>query len=369
MDNLEEQLNELISRVGEICKGAVDAAVKRQNELAKPPGSLGMLESLSAQVAGITGKVSNKIEKKRLLVFCADNGVVCEGIASTPQSVTESQTVNLAHGKTGAAVIARELDCEVKVYDVGVNAEINDPCVISKKTAFGTKNIANGPAMTREQALEALLTGADAAVQSAKDGVNVLGIGEMGIGNTTTAAAVLSVISGKSVKEVTGRGAGLTDGAYAKKIKVIEKAIELNKPDKKDIIDVISKVGGFDIAAMTGAFIGSAAMRIPVVIDGFISIVAALCAYKLCPNVKDYLIPSHASYEIGYRAAVDLLEVEPLFDLKMRLGEGSGCPISMTVLQTACAVLNNMATFEEAKIDDSYLLPIRNNDSFTVKGD
>ena len=191
----------------------------------------------------------------------------------------------------------------------------------------------------------------------------------MGIGNTTTSSAVLAVLSQKPVKEITGRGAGITDKSYHNKLSVIEKAIKINNPDKNDVIDIIAKVGGLDIAAMTGAFIGSAKMKVPVVIDGFISAVAALCAYRLCPAVKDYLIPSHASFEIGYNIAMNELGISPLFNLGMRLGEGSGCPIAMLMVDAACAVINNMATFEEAAINDSYLDSIRNTDAFTVKGD
>ncbi|MBQ7982457.1 MAG: nicotinate-nucleotide--dimethylbenzimidazole phosphoribosyltransferase, partial [Clostridia bacterium] len=304
-----------------------------------------------------------------LLVFCSDNGVVEEGVASAPQSVTLAQTVNLTHRKTGASVIAGHFGCHVRVCDVGVNADIREPAVIDRKIAYGTNNIAKTAAMTREQAVRALLVGMELAESAARDGAQVIGVGEMGIGNTTTSSAVLAVLTDSAVPDVTGRGGGITDESYQKKLRVIESAIRLNQPDKDDVIDVLAKVGGFDLCAMCGAFLGAARMRIPAVIDGFISVVAALCAVRLCPNVREYLIPSHASYEIGYRIAIDELGLAPLFDLEMRLGEGSGCPIAMMMLDAACAVMNDMATFAEADINDNYLTDIRRTDAFTVKGD
>lgn len=367
MNRYENELQSFISGVTGIDKKAADQAKEYQSRLAKPPGSLGRLEELSVQLAGMTGKVHNTLDEKCVLVFCADNGVVEEGVASAPQSVTLAQTLNLAHGKAGAAVIAERFGCELRVCDVGVNANITDPTVIKRKIAYGTGNIAKGAAMTREQALNAVLCGIELAVSSAKDGVNALGIGEMGIGNTTASSAVLAVLTDRSAEEVTGRGAGITAAAYKNKISVIKKAITLNAPDKNDVIDVLSKVGGFDIAAMTGAFIGAAYSRIPVVIDGFISVVAALCAFRLCPTVREFMIPSHKSFEIGYNVAADELGLKPLFDLGMRLGEGSGCPIAMMMLDAACAVINCMATFDEANINDEYLDQIRKTDSFSVK--
>lgn len=367
MEFTAETLNQIVSAVSYPDKDAMDRAEKRQAELAKPPGSLGVLERLSIQLAGITGKVKNRISKKELLVFCSDNGVVEEGVACSPQSVTVAQTINLTRGKTGASAIAKDFGVKLRVCDVGVNADIREGAVINRKIAYGTKNIAKTAAMTRSQAIQAILTGAELAITSAKERADIIGIGEMGIGNTTTSAAVLSVLTGAPAKDVTGRGGGITDEGYIKKLSVVETAIKINNPDPNDAVDVLSKVGGFDIAAMAGAFIGAARMRIPVVIDGFISAVAALCAVRICPNVRYYLIPSHASFEIGYRIAMEQLGLTPLFDLQMRLGEGSGCPIAMMILDSACAVMNNMATFAEAEINDEYLEPIRKKDSFTVK--
>ena len=356
---------QLIESVRPLDEAAMANARERQAQLAKPPGSLGRLEDLSVQLAGITGSVHNKIEKKHLLVFAADNGVVEEGVSSAPQSVTLMQTVNLTRHKTGASTLCKHFGCDITVCDVGVNADIKEPKVLGRKIAYGTGNIVKGPAMTREQSIRAITTGMELAMSTDAD---VIGVGEMGIGNTTTSSAVLSVLLDAEVDAVTGRGGGITDAGFLKKKQVIKDAIAINHPDKNDVIDVLAKVGGFDIAAMCGAFIGCAAKRRPVVIDGFISAVAALCAYMLCPNSVGYFIPSHASYEIGYKLAMDAMNLEPLFLLGMRLGEGSGCPLAFEILDAACAIINGMATFDQAGIDDSYLDEIREGDKFTVEG-
>ena len=358
-------LNEMITSIQPLDDAAMAKARERQAQLAKPPGSLGRLEDLSVQLAGITGSVHNRIEKKHLLVFAADNGVVEEGVSSAPQSVTLMQTINLTRAKTGASTLCKHFGCGITVCDVGVNADIKEPKVLNRKIAYGTQNIVNGPAMSREQAMQAIMTGIELSQGTDAD---VIGIGEMGIGNTTTSSAVLSVLLDADVDAVTGRGGGITDASFLKKKQVIKDAIAINVPNKNDVVDVLAKVGGFDIAAMCGAFIGCAATRRPVVIDGFISAVAALCAYKLCPNSVQYFIPSHASYEIGYKLAMDAMNLQPLFLLGMRLGEGSGCPLAFEVLDAACAIINDMATFDQAGIDDGYLDEIREGDKFTVEG-
>ena len=352
-------------KVSAMDESAMAQARERQAQLAKPPGSLGRLEDLSVQLAGITGKVHNSVQKQHLLVFAADNGVVEEGMASAPQSVTLSHTINLTRAKPGASTLCRHFGCGITVCDVGVNADIREPKGLNRKIAYGTNNIMHGPAMSRQQAEQAILTGIELAADTEAD---VLGIVEMGIGNTTTSAAVLSVLLDADVEAVTGRGGGITDQSFLKKKLVVKTAIEVNGPDKNDVIDVLAKVGGFDIAAMCGAFIGAAATRRPVVIDGYISAVAALCAYRLCPNAVQYFVPSHASFEIGYKLAMEAMGLEPMFLLGMRLGEGSGCPLAFQILDAACAILNDMATFDEAGINDDYLEEIREGDKFTVEG-
>jgi nicotinate-nucleotide--dimethylbenzimidazole phosphoribosyltransferase len=359
---MQKELDALVREVLPLDRGAMTAAEEYQARLAKPPGSLGRLEEISIQLAGITGRVHNALNKKQLLVFAADNGVVAEGVSSAPQSVTKQQTINLMRGKTGAAVLAKHFGCGLTVCDVGVNADIYESTVLNRKIAYGTQNICTGPAMTREQTLQAILTGAEIARTVDAD---VIGVGEMGIGNTTTSSAVLAVLLGTDVEAVTGRGGGITEESFRKKKAVIRTAIEVNRPDRDDVVGVLSKVGGFDLAAMCGAFLGAAAARRPAVIDGLISAAAALCAVRLCPNVRGYLVPSHASFEIGYRLAMEAMDLRPLFDLGMRLGEGSGCPLAFQVLDAACAVINDMATFDEAGINDDYLDEIRRGGQFT----
>lgn len=359
---MQKELDALVREVLPLDRSAMTAAEEYQARLAKPPGSLGRLEEISIQLAGITGHVHNALNKKQLFVFAADNGVVAEGVSSAPQSVTKQQTINLMRGKTGAAVLAKHFGCGLTVCDVGVNADIYESAVLNRKIAYGTQNICTGPAMTREQTLQAILTGAEIARTVDAD---VIGAGEMGIGNTTTSSAVLAVLLGTDVEAVTGRGGGITEESFRKKKAVIRTAIEVNRPDRDDVVGVLSKVGGFDLAAMCGAFLGAAAARRPAVIDGLISAAAALCAVRLCPNVRGYLVPSHASFEIGYRLAMEAMDLRPLFDLGMRLGEGSGCPLAFQVLDAACAVINDMATFDEAGINDDYLDEIRRGDQFT----
>lgn len=359
---MQKELYALVRAVAPLDRSAMTAAEEYQARLAKPPGSLGRLEEISIQLAGITGRVHNALNKKQLLVFAADNGVVAEGVSSAPQSVTKQQTINLMRGKTGAAVLAKHFGCGLTVCDVGVNADIYESTVLNRKIAYGTQNICTGPAMTREQTVQAILTGAEIARTVDAD---VIGVGEMGIGNTTTSSAVLAVLLGADVEAVTGRGGGITEESFRKKKAVIRTAIEVNRPDRDDVVGVLSKVGGFDLAAMCGAFLGAAAARRPAVIDGLISAAATLCAVRLCPNVRGYLVPSHASFEIGYRLAMEAMDLRPLFDLGMRLGEGSGCPLAFQVLDAACAVINDMATFDEAGINDDYLDEIRRGDQFT----
>ena len=357
-------LQTLIASIEAPNEAAMALAREHQAQLAKPPGSLGRLEDLGEQLAGITGKVHNSMDHCHLLVFASDNGVYEEGVGSTPQSVTLMQTVNLTRAKTGASTLCRHFGHGITVTDVGVAVDVKDPHVVNRKIAYGTGNLCKGPAMTREQAVEAILIGAETAINTEAD---ALGTGEMGICNTTTSSAILSVLLNLPVEAVTGRGSGLTDAAFEKKKAVIRKAIELNRPDPSDPIDVMAKVGGFDICAMCGAFLGGAATHRPVVIDGFISVVAALCAARLCPNAKAYMIPSHASFEIGYQKAMEELGLEPILLLNMRLGEGSGCPLAFEVLSAACAILNKMATFDQAGIDDDYLDEIREGDKFSVE--
>ena len=347
---------------------SMDAARRRQAELAKPPGSLGALEDMSIRLAGVLRTARPEVRRCRVTVLAADNGVVAEGVSCAPQSVTVQQAVNMTRHKTGMSALAAYFGDDVQVVDVGIRTPVPCPQVLDRKVRFSTGDIAVEPAMTEQQTLDALAVGLDLARQAKAEGIDAVGVGEMGIGNTTTSSAVLAVLLSAEVETVTGRGGGVTDESFMRKKTVIRQAIEVNRPDGDDPMDVLAKVGGFDLAAMCGAFLGAAATRRPVVIDGFISAVAALCAVRLCPRVRDYLVPSHASFEIGYRLAMESMNLEPLFLLGMRLGEGSGCPLAFQVLSAACAVMNDMATFDQAGIDDGYLDEIRQGDQFTVEG-
>lgn len=345
---------------------AMDAARQRQAELAKPPGSLGALEDMSIRLAGVLRTARPEVRRCRVTVLAADNGVVAEGVSCAPQSVTVQQAVNMTRHKTGMSALAAYFGDDVQVVDVGIRTPVPCPQVLDRKIRFSTGDIAVEPAMTEQQALDALAVGLDLARQAKAEGIDAVGVGEMGIGNTTTSAAVLAALTGASVEEVTGRGGGLTDEGFLRKKHVLRQALALHRPDAGDPIGVLAAVGGLDLAAMTGLFLGCAHEGLAAAVDGYISIVAALCAVRLCPRVRDVLFLSHASYEIGYRLAARELGLEPCLLLGMRLGEGSGCPLLFRVMQGACAVLNHMATFPEAAIEDGYLAPIREGDAFTV---
>ncbi|MGL5244274.1 MAG: nicotinate-nucleotide--dimethylbenzimidazole phosphoribosyltransferase, partial [Sarcina sp.] len=351
----EKFLFHIINNIEDVNYSTMDKTKKRLDSLAKPLGSLGILEDLCIKISGITGKVKNKINKKNIIIMCSDNGVVEEGVASGPQYLTLAQAINFTKGLTGVAVLAKQNNSDLTVVDVGINTDKKFKNLIDRKINKGTKNILKGQAMCYQECITAIKTGVEMVEKSKAQGYDLIGVGEMGIGNTTTSSAILKSLTNCDVHSITGKGAGLTPKAFEKKKWVIEEAIKINNPNKDDVIDILSKVGGYDIAAMTGVFLGCSYHKIPVVIDGFISSVAALCAYKLNPLVKNYLIASHLSKEIGYDIAIKALGLEPMLNLNMRLGEGSGCPIAFSIIESACAVINNMATFQEAKINTNYL--------------
>ena len=344
---MQKELDALVREVLPLDRSAMTAAEAYQARLAKPPGSLGRLEEISIQLAGITGRVHNALNKKQLLVFAADNGVVAEGVSSAPQSVTKQQTINLMRGKTGAAVLAKHFGCGLTVCDVGVNADICESAVLNCKIAYGTQNICTGPAMTREQTLQAILTGAEIARTVDAD---VIGVGEMGIGNTTTSAAVSCVLLDRAPEEMTGRGAGLSNDGLRRKIEVIYKGIAINHPEKTDVIGVLSALGGLDIAGLCGVFLGGALEDIPVIIDGFISSVAALCAARLCPTATKAMFASHVSAEPAACIVLEALGKKPLITANMHLGEGTGAVASLPLWDMALAVYDNCYSFTEGGI-------------------
>jgi len=369
MSNMSKKskLNEYLTQIKNIDADAVAKARARLESLAKPPGSLGVLEDIAAALAGIGGKMFYDAGRRCVIIMSSDNGVVDEGVASAPQVVTYAQTINFTRGITGVAAIAKQFNTDLIIVDVGVNADIDHPQVINRKIRKSTWNMAKQDAMTYEEAVQAILIGIETAAEAVKNGYTLLGAGEMGIGNTTTSSAVLHALTGLPAEQLTGKGAGLKEEAYLRKIEVVKTAVENNNPDLADPIDILAKVGGFDIAAMAGVFLGGAYMGVPVVIDGFISIVAALAASRLCPAAKEYMIASHASFEPGFVHAAKALGVEPCLHLNMRLGEGSGCPIMFAVIDAACSMMRNMGTFEQANIGDDYLDEIKEGDNFTVR--
>ena len=340
-------------------KSAMLEALRRQAALAKPPHSLGKLEDISVKLAGIYGHLPDSIRNRRVIVFSSDNGIVEEGVASSPKSVTLAQTINFTRGLTGVAVLAKHFNTNLDVIDVGIDADFSYNDVRNCKIAYGTRNFVKEPAMTRDQCLTAIGIGIEAAERAKREGMDIIGIGEMGIGNTTTSSAVLSALLGLTAQETVGRGAGINDASFLHKIEIIDNAISHYELRGKDPIEVLTCVGGFDLAAMCGAFIGAAHAHLPVVIDGFISVTAALCAYRLNPMCVEYMFPSHISAEKGYKLAIDHMGLRPMLCLDMRLGEGSGCPIAFEIIDAAVTVLRDMATFEEAAINDDYLKAIR----------
>ena len=334
-------------------------AAERLDKLVKPIGSLGKLEDIAVKISGITGKQKNSFEKKVTIIMASDNGVAEEGVSAAPQAVTALMTINFLKGITGVCVLSKHAGADIRVVDIGVGSDLEYPGLINRKVRKGTSNMVKGPAMSREEAISAIETGIEMVSQLVKEGYSLFGTGEMGIGNTSTASAVAMAFLGCSAEEAVGKGVGLTEEGYASKKSVIERAISINKPDPYDPIDVLSKVGGFDIAGMTGCFLGAAYCRVPIVIDGFISAAAALAAYRINPLVRDYIIPSHLSAEPGYSLVINEIGLEPLLDLNMRLGEGSGCPLAFNIIEAAEAIISDMATFEEATIRDDFLIDIR----------
>lgn len=348
-----ELLKETLQSIAPANDEAIKDAWKRMDSLSKPIGSLGELEKIAVKISGITGKVKNKINKKITIVMSADNGVLVEGVSACPQELTAIITDNYTKGVTGIGVLSNYAKADVCVVDIGVNANFNNPKIINKKIAYGTKNMAKEAAMSREEAIRAIEVGIEMVDKYVSEGYDLFGTGEAGMGNTATSAAVISVLSGIDSDLIVGKGAGLTEEQFVNKKNVIKRAIELNNPDKSDAIDVLSKVGGFDIAGLCGCFLGAAKNRVPIVIDGVISSAAALCAYKLNPNVKDFMFPSHIPAEPGATCVMNEVGLKANLGLDMRLGEGSGCPIEFLVIESALCIMNDMHTLEEASIHNT----------------
>nr|WP_267901365.1 nicotinate-nucleotide--dimethylbenzimidazole phosphoribosyltransferase [Cohnella faecalis] len=318
--------------------------------LTKPRGSLGRLEELAVQLAGIAGARPEAILKKAVIVMAGDHGVCEEGISAYPPEVTPQMVANFLNGGAAINVLARQAGADVYCVDIGVNADICHESLISRKVGKGTGNIARGPAMSREEALEAINHGIEVVEGLFGQGYRLFATGEMGIGNTTPSAAMLTVLTGIDAEQTVGRGTGIDDEGMKRKRKVVHRAIAVNAPDSTDPLDVLRKLGGFEIAGLVGVILGSAARGCPVVIDGFIASIAALTAYRLAPNSKAYMIASHASQEAGHRPLLARLGLEPMLDLKMRLGEGTGAALVFPLIDAAVLIVKEMATFDSAGV-------------------
>ncbi|MCR4431319.1 MAG: nicotinate-nucleotide--dimethylbenzimidazole phosphoribosyltransferase [Tepidanaerobacteraceae bacterium] len=347
-----EKLQATANRIMPVDRSAVEKASLRLDSLTKPQGSLGVLEDIVKQLAGITGNPIPKLGKKSVIVMAGDHGVVEEGVSAFPQEVTPQMVLNFLNGGAAINVLSRHAGANIVCCDIGVATDINHPALIIKKVKYGTNNMTKGPAMSREEAVRAIEAGIEVAEDEISRGADILATGEMGIGNTTPSSAILSAF-GCPVEKACGRGTGVDDEGLALKMKAISKALEVNNPDPTDPIDVLSKVGGLEIAGLAGVILTAAANRIPVVIDGFISSAAALVASKIKPASLQYMIASHVSEEPGHKIMLDMLGLYPMLHMKMRLGEGTGAVLAFHIIEAATRIQSEMATFESAGVSRS----------------
>lgn len=334
-------------------EAAMETARERQANLTKPPGSLGRLETLSVQIAGMTGQGTPTLSDPVITTVAGDHGVVAEGVSAFPQDVTAQMVSNFAHGGAAVNALSRNVDAKNLIVDVGVAADEypGRDAVVVEKMGDGTDNIATGAAMSAAQARQVVEVGRDIVATHAEE-ADIIGLGDMGIGNTTPSAAITAAITGADADSVTGRGTGLDDEAYERKVSTVEHALETDAPDPQDGYDVLRSVGGFEIGALSGIALEAARRRIPVVVDGFITGAGALVAAQIDEQVTEYLLPSHSSVETGHEIQYEELGLEALFDFNMRLGEGTGAALGIAVYQGACRTLDEMATFEEAGVSN-----------------
>ncbi len=341
---------ERIASIASLDRGAMEQARARQQQLTKPAGSLGMLEDIAVQVAGITQQLLPGAERKAVIVMAADHGVTSEGVSAYPSAVTQQMVHNFLQGGAAINALARYAGAMVVVVDIGVAADIQHPGLLSRKVAPGTANMAIKAAMTRAQTLEAIQVGMDVLDAQVEQGIDLVATGDMGIGNTTASSAITAALLQVPVAAVTGYGTGISDEQLAHKIRVIERALARNAPDLHDPLDVLEKVGGLEIAGLAGVIVAAASRRVPIVIDGFISGAAALIAVELNPVIREYLLAGHASVERGHRLILERLGLSPLLDLRLRLGEGTGAVLAMSIIEAALRAHREMATFEEAGV-------------------
>ena len=344
-------LAEVLCSISPADQSAAAAAKARWDSIAKPLGSLGALESAVIRMAAITGSPNVDISRRAVVVMCADNGVVADGVTQTGQEVTAIVAENMSTGDTSVCAMGRAAGVEIVPVDIGVAVPVHGEKILQRNIRRGTANLSQGPAMTRQEAERAILVGVEVARDLCAGGVKLLGTGEMGIGNTTTSSAVASVFLDRPPVDMTGRGAGLSSEGLVRKIRAIERGIAVNRPDPSDPLDVLHKVGGLDLAGLAGVFLGGAMCHVPVLVDGFISSVAALIAARLCPTCRDYMLGSHASDEPASRLVLSELGLEPFLYAGMRLGEGTGAVAVMPLLDMGLAVYREMTTFEAADIE------------------
>ncbi|MBN1226601.1 MAG: nicotinate-nucleotide--dimethylbenzimidazole phosphoribosyltransferase [Deltaproteobacteria bacterium] len=349
------KLSDIIEGIGGVEEGFIEQARERTAQLVMPLRALGELHSIGERLCGIERTLLPSVEKKAFLVMAADHGIAASGVSAYPQVVTGEMVKTFLRGGAGINVLARQIDARVTVVDVGIIPDLDperysDRRLIVNKIAKGTNNFSKAPSMTKEQAQAAIMVGFEEAGRLFNEGIEVLGTGDMGIGNTTPSSAIGSVMTGAKVEDVTGRGTGLDDDGLHRKCDVITSAIALNNPDPNDPLDVLSKVGGFEIGAIAGSILAAAFFKKPVVIDGFISGAGALIAYTLCPTVKDYMFASHQSEERGHKVILDYMGLSPILDLGMRLGEGTGAALAMTIIEAAARIIREVSTFEEAGV-------------------
>lgn len=348
MTKLQELLHTISARNNEVA----EQTRQHVNQLTKPLGSLGRLEELAVELAAITGESFPVVTPPGVIVFAADHGIAAEGVSAYPQEVTVQMVANMVNGGAGINVFARQIGALQRIVDVGVATEVDAPGVMNRRIKAGTGNMLREPAMTPDEAERAIQVGIESAWEIFDAGAKVLIVGEVGIANTTASSAILAALTGADPDEIVGRGTGLDDTGWKRKKEAVRQAISLHRPDAGQPIDVLAKVGGLEIGAMTGAIIGAAARRVPVLLDGFIATVAALLAVRLCPNVADFLIAGHRSQEPGHAYVLKTLGKEPLLDLQLRLGEGTGAAVAYPVLEAASRMVNEMATFASAGVSD-----------------
>ncbi|MBI4401877.1 MAG: nicotinate-nucleotide--dimethylbenzimidazole phosphoribosyltransferase [Nitrospirae bacterium] len=346
-------LDETIQNIQPVDRECWKRAQARLDRLTKPVGSLGRLEELATCYVAMTGEERPKLPRAAIFTFAADHGVAIEGVSAYPSAVTAQMVLNFLRGGAAVNVLASHVGAEVRVVDIGVAHEFGTvPGLIARKVAQGTKNFLAEPAMSRDEAERALTVGVELGAHAAQEGIGLIGTGDMGIGNTTPSSAITAAMTGEPVASVTGRGTGIDEAGYARKVSVIEQALAFHRPDPRDPLDVLSKVGGFEIAGLAGLILGSAANRIPVVLDGFISGAAALVAAGLQPLCREYMLASHRSVERGHGAVLDWLGLTPLLDLDLRLGEGTGACLGIGLVQASLKILTQMATFDEAGVSE-----------------